>query len=85
VIAVGANGPGGETSAKVATDDASPGAAPQTGTVLVTVAVSQREAERLVHAAQTGMLYLALLTESSHLTPGPGVDNHSLFDKSVTR
>ncbi|HET6213927.1 MAG TPA: Flp pilus assembly protein CpaB [Micromonosporaceae bacterium] len=78
VIAVGGNGSGGETSTQP-TDAASPGAAAQTGSVLVTVAVTQHDAERLVHAAQTGTLYLALLTESSTVTPGPGVDNHSLF------
>ncbi|GIH81007.1 hypothetical protein Plo01_74360 [Planobispora longispora] len=48
-------------------------------TVLVTVAVNQAEAERLVHGAQTGTLYLGLLTDTADVAPGPGVDNHSLF------
>ncbi|GGS86890.1 hypothetical protein GCM10010156_51810 [Planobispora rosea] len=51
----------------------------QERTVLVTVAVNQDEAERLVHGAQTGTLYLGLLTGTSDVAPGPGVDNHSLF------
>ncbi|GAA3448126.1 Flp pilus assembly protein CpaB [Planomonospora venezuelensis] len=51
----------------------------QERTLLVTVAVNQDEAERLVHAAQTGTLYLGLLTDTADVGPGPGVDNHSLF------
>jgi pilus assembly protein CpaB len=47
---------------------------------LVTVAVTQDEAERLIHATQTGTLYIALLDGSSTLRPGPGVDNNSLFN-----
>lgn len=48
-------------------------------TMPVTVAVNQAEAERLVHAAQTGTLYLGLLTDSADVRPGPGVDNPTLF------
>ena len=48
-------------------------------TVLVTVAVSQNDAEKLIHAAQTGALYLALVTDKSATSPGPGVDNRSVF------
>ncbi|MFC4058824.1 Flp pilus assembly protein CpaB [Planomonospora corallina] len=48
-------------------------------TLLVTVAVNQDEAERLVHAAQTGTLYLGLLTDTTDVGPGAGVDNRSLF------
>jgi pilus assembly protein CpaB len=50
-----------------------------TDTVLVTVAVNQVEAEKLVHGAQTGALYLALLTDTSKTEPGDGVDNHTVF------
>ncbi|GAA1820599.1 hypothetical protein HC028_11970 [Planosporangium flavigriseum] len=46
---------------------------------LVTVAVNQDQAQRLVHAAQTGNLYLALIGNGSEATPGPGMDNYSLF------
>ena len=48
--------------------------------VMITVAVTQAEAEKLVLAATTGSLYLALLNGSSTVRPGAGVDNHSLFD-----
>jgi pilus assembly protein CpaB len=48
--------------------------------LLVTVAVTQEEAERLVHAVQTGTLYLALVNDSTTVTPGPGVTNKSLFN-----
>ena len=47
--------------------------------VLVTVAVSQGDAQRLVHATQTGVLYLALLGTSTDPKPDAGTDNYSLF------
>jgi pilus assembly protein CpaB len=46
----------------------------------VHVAVDQAQAERLVHAVQTGTLYLALVNDSTTVTPGPGVTNKSLFN-----
>lgn len=49
-------------------------------TLLVTMAANQSEAERLVHGAQTGTLYLALLTDSTDVRQGSGVDNYSLFE-----
>jgi pilus assembly protein CpaB len=88
VIAVGERGAAGAataapaaTAATAATggDDAG-GATGKAGvTMLVTVAVTQPEAERLVHAAQTGVLYLALLDDTAQIEPGPGVDNNTLF------
>lgn len=48
-------------------------------TVLVTVAVSQADAEKLIHATQLGAVYLALLTDSSQTSPSQGVDNGSVF------
>lgn len=48
---------------------------------MVTVAVTDEEATRLVHALRTSSLYLALVTDDSDVNPGGGVDNHSLFDK----
>lgn len=45
------------------------------GSMLVTVAVTQAEAERLIEGLHTGKLYLGLLTDSIDVTPGPGVDN----------
>lgn len=47
--------------------------------VTVTLAVSQRDAERLIHAAETGSLWFGLLTDTSRTTPSAGVDNHRLF------
>jgi len=51
------------------------GSAGRTGSLLVTVAVTQGEAERLVEAVRTGKLYIGLLTDSINVRPGAGVDN----------
>jgi pilus assembly protein CpaB len=48
-------------------------------TMVVTVAVTQPEAERLIQATATGALYYALLTDSSDVKPGPGVTNLTMF------
>lgn len=45
------------------------------GSLLLTVAVTQEEAERLIEALSHGTLYLGLLSDSVDVTPGPGVDN----------
>jgi pilus assembly protein CpaB len=88
VIAVGTHGTDGRTASAGAAaaettdgDDDSAGrkSAKQTRTLLVTVAATQLEAERLVHGTQTGALYLALLGDTSVVRPGPGVDNKTLF------
>lgn len=50
-----------------------------TGLLMVTVAVDQAQAEKLVHGTQTGTLYLGLLGETSVVKTGPGVDNNSVF------
>lgn len=49
------------------------------GKAIVTVAVKQTDAERLIHGQQTGTLYFALLGGKSEIAPGNGVDNRSLF------
>jgi pilus assembly protein CpaB len=53
---------------------------------MITVAVDQADAQRLIHVAQTGRLYFALLTGTSKIAPGSGVDNHGtlggLFDSN---
>jgi hypothetical protein len=41
----------------------------------VTLAVNQMDAERIIHIRQTGLLYLALLSEHSVTAPSAGVDN----------
>ncbi len=47
---------------------------------VLTVAVTQADAERLVHGAQTGQLYLGLLSTTSKTGPSTGVTTTSLFD-----
>lgn len=79
VIAVGAFFSDGSTSSQ---QDATQGANGQVSggqTKVVTVAVTQPEAERLIQAAQTGQLYFALLTDSSDVKPGSGVTPSNLF------
>jgi pilus assembly protein CpaB len=46
-------------------------------TLLVTVALDQTDAERLIHVAQTGKPYAALLSDTSTTGAAPGVDNHN--------
>ena len=48
-------------------------------TVIVTVAVDQHDAEKLIQAIQTGHVYLALLTADSKSAPTAGVDDSDLF------
>jgi pilus assembly protein CpaB len=83
VIAIGERGSGAQTSSggSAASDGSSDKQASSrpSNSVLVTVAVPQAAAERLIHGAQTGALYLALLSDTSTVTPGAGVDNYTLF------
>lgn len=82
VLAVGSYGVNGtETSdgKKTTTGTDTRSRSAQNTKMLVTVAVTQAEAEKLVHAIQTGELYLALVTDSSGVKSGAGVDNKSLF------
>jgi len=48
-------------------------------TSVLTVAVNQAGAEKLVHATQTGTVSFGLLTSNSTTGPSTGVDNNSLF------
>jgi pilus assembly protein CpaB len=50
-------------------------AASRANSLMLTVAVSQDEAERLIEGLSHGTLYLGLLTDSVQVTPGSGVDN----------
>lgn len=77
VIGVGERGSAGATVTAVQQEGAQ--AAPNS-TMLLTVAVDQDQAERLVHASQTGSLYLALRNESAKVSIGDGVSDHTLFD-----
>jgi pilus assembly protein CpaB len=73
VLSVGAASSGGTTS--TATTSTSSGSSStsssQTGT-LVTLAVTQAQAEQLIQMTETGLPYLALLTTSSHTTSDAG-------------
>lgn len=46
---------------------------------LLTLALSQVDAERLIFASQNGSLYLGLLNGQSQVAPGPGVTAENLF------
>jgi pilus assembly protein CpaB len=46
---------------------------------LVTVAVTQKEAERLIHGIQSGALYFGLLSSDTKIVPGPGVTDETIF------
>lgn len=52
---------------------------------VLTVAVNQQDAARLVHSAQTGDLWFGLLSSSSKTGPGQGVSNLNLFPKADAR
>jgi pilus assembly protein CpaB len=88
VLAIGGRGtPGAEVGPQPAASAAAGGGSAgkadgqqtESATVLVTVAVTQDQAQRLVHAAQTGNVYLALLGTGAEAKPGPGADNYTLF------
>jgi pilus assembly protein CpaB len=76
VVAVGSQGSGSDGKKPATLAAAS---ADNSDTVLVTVAVDQADAEKLIHAAQTGAIYLALVTDTSKTAPSDGVDNRTLF------
>jgi Flp pilus assembly protein CpaB len=78
VIAVGPQGSGSAGDAKKSSATAG-GASGGSDTVLVTVAVTQAEAEKLILVAQAGSVYLALESGTSKTAPSDGVDNHVLF------
>ncbi len=79
VIAVGTFGTDGVTSNQVQQNGDTSTQQNSGGQIIITVAVDQADAERLIHATATGSLYLALLTDSSDVKPDSGVDNSSLF------
>jgi pilus assembly protein CpaB len=55
------------------------GSAPTTGSVLVTLALSQADAERVITAQHVGQLYLGLLTDNSTVSQDGGVVNSGVF------
>lgn len=46
---------------------------------LLTLAVTQKQAEKVLFGSSTGELAFGLLTEDSDVSPGPGVDVRNLF------
>jgi pilus assembly protein CpaB len=79
VLAVGTFGGTGVTAAQVQQQGDTSKQQQSAGQIVVTVAVNQLDATRLIHASQTGTLYFALLTDSSDIKPGAGVSNRTLF------
>jgi pilus assembly protein CpaB len=75
VLSVGAAPAGGTTSTSTTSSSALNGSSSpssgQAGT-LVTLAVTQAQAEQLIQMTETGMPYLALLTTNSHTTSDAG-------------
>ena len=76
VLAVGAKTAGNAAADSDANETAT---ATSGGAKTLTVAVNQNDAERLIHAVQTGTLYFALLDDNSSVKPGAGVNNSNLF------
>lgn len=70
VLAIGRYTPPRDT-----TDGTKATAGASNGTLMVTLAVDQKEAERLVLGLNTGSLYLGLLTDTVTVKPGTGVEN----------
>ena len=81
VIAVGVPGEAGAETASGSQSQSAAAAAAQSTTrpTTMTFAVTQDEAERIIHATSTEMIYVALLDDTSDVRPGPGVDTKSLF------
>ncbi|MEV4706189.1 Flp pilus assembly protein CpaB [Actinoplanes sp. NPDC049316] len=83
VIAVGERGVAGAVTARDGAPDATAttasSGAKAAAVMLVTVAVTQAEAEKLLHVSLTGVLSLALLDDTATVEPDEGVDNNSLF------
>jgi pilus assembly protein CpaB len=55
----------------------------RSGSLMLTVAVEQADAERLIEGLSHGTLYLGLLTGSVDVQPGGGVDNTDSGNSSV--
>jgi pilus assembly protein CpaB len=72
------------TAAKPAqSEDKQSGLAAQIGTpttTLLTLAVTQDQAQRLVHGSRTGTLTFALLGPAAHARSGAGVNDRTLFE-----
>lgn len=68
------------STAPVAKDTDDEEAAPEEiAPTLLTIAVAQRDAQKVLYAASTGELAFALLNGDSDVAPGPGVTSENLF------
>ena len=47
--------------------------------MLITVAVTQKQAEKLIHGVQTSALHFGLIGSGAKVTPGPGISDTDLF------
>ncbi len=61
-------------------DAAAPAATTEDPAAVLTLAVDADQAVKLAHAANTGRLYFALLSEASTTGETPAVDNNTLFN-----
>jgi len=89
VLAVGAatTAPGADQSSGKGSADATQNvsaSSPAAGTTtLVTLAVSQEQAQKLIHGSRTGTLTFTLLGSGTAGTPGAGIDDPRLFEESA--
>lgn len=76
VIAVGPTTTTAQTSTNVRTGQSN---TEQISKAILTLALSQQDAQKVIYAQQQGRLYFALLTSNSKVAPGPGTDTRNLF------
>ncbi|GAA4678355.1 Flp pilus assembly protein CpaB [Phytohabitans rumicis] len=80
VIAVGTYGGDGETTVTPLDEETQEDSDNDRQTVvLVTVAATDVEAAKIIHAAEGDAIYLALLSDSSEVKPGTGVDSYNFL------
>jgi pilus assembly protein CpaB len=76
VIAVG---PTTTTSQTTTNDQTGQTNTEQISRAILTLSLSQKEAQKVIFAQGQGQLYFGLLTTDSKVAPGPGTDAHNLF------
>ena len=76
VIAVGPTTTTAQTSTDAQTGQSN---TEQISKAILTLALSQKDSEKIIFAQQQGTLYFALLTANSKVTPGKGTDAQNLF------
>lgn len=80
VIAVGTYGGDGETTTTPRDEEVQDEDTDERRTVvLVTVAATDVEAAKIIHAAEGDAIYLALLSDTSQVRPGTGVDSYTFL------